>query len=253
MLSSVIGSHDEMTLGEALRTHFECTWFHTFPEGGGGSIAVVPDGSIDLQWLDGVLRIAGPDRTVNCEAIRPGATVIGFRFRPGAASRWLGVSAHEVVDARVPLDLFWGDGARRLAEWAAAATTPIGVARRIEEALVRRARDVDVSDPFAIVVRRSIESVLATSDQTEFIRDLCTELRVSERTLRRRCHEAFGYGPKTLQRILRFQHFLRLARRGNDGIGGLAAEAGYADQAHLTREAREMSALTPRALLAQLA
>ena len=38
-------------------------------------------------------------------------------------------------------------------------------------------------------------------------------LDVSPRTLRRHCQEAFGYGPKTLDRILRFQRFLGLARR----------------------------------------
>ncbi len=78
-------------------------------------------------------------------------------------------------------------------------------------------------------------------------------LGISERSLRRRCHEAFGYGPKTLDRILRFQRFLRLAAAGEEAaLSGLAAAAGYADQAHLTREVRRLSGLTPAAILGQL-
>jgi AraC-like DNA-binding protein len=86
------------------------------------------------------------------------------------------------------------------------------------------------------------------------IRDLTSTLGMSERTLRRRCEHGFGYGPKTLDRILRMQRFLRLvsAQKGLS-LTKLAAAVGYADQAHLTREARELTGLTPTTILAQLA
>jgi AraC-like DNA-binding protein len=70
----------------------------------------------------------------------------------------------------------------------------------------------------------------------------------SERELRRRFRDAVGYGPKTLQRVLRFQRVLAgLAPRDGsaDTLAGLAASAGYSDQAHMTRETRELSGLTP--------
>ena len=72
---------------------------------------------------------------------------------------------------------------------------------------------------------------------------------MSERQLRRRFADAVGYGPKTLARVLRFQRFLALAGRGDD-LAGLAFEAGYADQAHLTRECRRLSGRTPAELVA---
>ena len=75
---------------------------------------------------------------------------------------------------------------------------------------------------------------------------LSGELAMSERTLRRHCEEAFGYGPKTLDRILRFQRFLKLVRGSrNAAAASLALEAGYADQAHLVRESRRLAATTP--------
>jgi hypothetical protein len=52
--------------------------------------------------------------------------------------------------------------------------------------------------------------------------------------------------------MLRFQGFLALAhgRQGRPAeLARLAAEAGYADQSHLTRECVRLSALSPAALL----
>ena len=70
-------------------------------------------------------------------------------------------------------------------------------------------------------------------------------LAMSERTLRRRFDESFGYGPKTLDRILRYQRFLRLARQSPAPTAMLAVEAGYSDQAHLVRESRRLTGSTP--------
>jgi AraC-like DNA-binding protein len=62
--------------------------------------------------------------------------------------------------------------------------------------------------------------------------------------------DALGYGPKTLERILRFQRFRALAaRRPYLGLAELAAVAGYADQSHLTRECRRLAGGTPTSLL----
>lgn len=76
-----------------------------------------------------------------------------------------------------------------------------------------------------------------------------SSLGVSERQLLRRFRDAVGYGPKTLDRVLRFQRFLALGGPGPAGgsgeaLAGLAASAGYADQAHLTRESETFK--TPR-------
>ena len=74
-------------------------------------------------------------------------------------------------------------------------------------------------------------------------------LAMSERTLRRRFDDAFGYGPKTLDRILRYQRFRKLASSApRSSTAQLAVEAGYADQAHLVRESRRLTGETPRKL-----
>jgi AraC-like DNA-binding protein len=62
-----------------------------------------------------------------------------------------------------------------------------------------------------------------------------------------------GYGPKTLQRVLRFRRFVSridalAGTAGTADLAGIAAEAGYADQAHLTRESTRLASLPPAAL-----
>ncbi|GGM29030.1 hypothetical protein GCM10012279_54650 [Micromonospora yangpuensis] len=74
------------------------------------------------------------------------------------------------------------------------------------------------------------------------------EVGLGPRLLRRRCQAWFGYGPKTLARILRMRRALALARCGTP-LAEVAARSGYADQAHLTRDVRDLAGLPPQALL----
>ncbi|MDV9193596.1 helix-turn-helix domain-containing protein, partial [Streptomyces sp. SR27] len=72
------------------------------------------------------------------------------------------------------------------------------------------------------------------------------------RQLHRRSLDAFGYGPKTLARVLRLQRALALVR---DGVpyAEAALRAGCADQAHLARETRALAGTTLSAYTASVA
>src|SRR2546430_875849 len=56
-------------------------------------------------------------------------------------------------------------------------------------------------------------AVRRLADPRARVDTLAGDLGLSERQLRRRCHDTVGYGPKTLQRVLRFRRFL--ARAGD--------------------------------------
>jgi AraC-like DNA-binding protein len=57
---------------------------------------------------------------------------------------------------------------------------------------------------------------------------------------------AVGFAPKTFVRLLRLQKVLALfARKSGDSLAQVAFEAGYSDQAHLTREFRDLTTLSP--------
>jgi AraC-like DNA-binding protein len=70
--------------------------------------------------------------------------------------------------------------------------------------------------------------------------------------LLRRTRAAFGYGPKFLQRVLRLQAVLGALRAAKaPRLSTIALTAGYADQAHFSRDAVELSGFTPTALIRQ--
>ena len=98
-----IGDFRERPAAAALGHSFASVWVHRLPEAA-APIVVTPDGTIDLQWMDGSFRVAGPDRDPKLELLPAGTTVIGFRFHPGAAAAWLRMPAAEIVGQRLALD-----------------------------------------------------------------------------------------------------------------------------------------------------
>jgi AraC-like DNA-binding protein len=94
-----------------------------------------------------------------------------------------------------------------------------------------------------------VEAARRLRDPRRRVDALADELGVSDRQLRRRFDSGVGYGPKTLQRVLRFRGFLRRAERDGGDLAELAFESGYADQAHLTRDCARLAGLPPAALL----
>ncbi|WP_073489656.1 helix-turn-helix transcriptional regulator [Streptoalloteichus hindustanus] len=193
---------------------------------------VLPDGCLDLIWHNGRLLVAGPDTTAQLGSSTPGATYTGLRFAPGIGPTVLGVPAHELRDRRVPLADLWPSArVRRLTE--RAAETP-----RPGHFLENLARD-QLRDTTPEPSTRALVASIASGDS---VTTTANALGLSTRQLHRRCLHAFGYGPKTLARILRMTRALTLARSGTP-FAQVAAESGYADQAHLSREVRALAGI----------
>lgn len=200
---------------------------------------VLPDACIDLVWDGETLVVAGPD--TRAAPLGSDASYVGIRFRPGAAPAFLGTGADALVDARVPLFELWGSSALELQ--ARLLDEPARALPVLEEALLRRLPEVAEPDPLVGAVLRELTCARFEGNAE----NLADSLSVSERTLRRRCTTALGYGPKTLERILRFRRALRLLRN-RYSLADTARLAGYADQAHLTNESQRLAGLTPGAL-----
>ncbi|MFF3904664.1 helix-turn-helix domain-containing protein [Streptomyces sp. NPDC001848] len=201
---------------------------------------VLPDGCMDLLWTEGRLLVAGPDT----RAYRPGgspARWAGVRFHPGTAPAYLGVPAYELRDRRVELaDLWPAAEVRRLTGRVDAADDP-GTA--LEEIALDRAARAPAPDPL-------LHAVVAALDAGRPVAATADGLGLTARQLHRRSLAAFGYGPKTLARVLRLQRALALARSGVP-FAGTAALAGFADQAHLARDVRELAGMPLGELLAR--
>src|SRR5690606_32137193 len=73
----------------------------------------------------------------------------------------------------------------------------------------------------------------------------------SRRHLGERFRQEIGLSPKAAARVVRFHRARRLLATGGRGLAEVAAVAGYADQAHLTREFKDLAGATPTAWLAE--
>ncbi|MBF8189676.1 helix-turn-helix domain-containing protein [Nonomuraea sp. K274] len=80
------------------------------------------------------------------------------------------------------------------------------------------------------------------------IAELAERLGWSRRHLARRFADQVGLRPKTVARISRLQHAVTLLAVRPRAGAHAAAAAGYADQAHLVREARALTGSTPTQL-----
>lgn len=204
---------------------------------------VLPDGCADIMWLDDgtsvCTLVAGPDTVAQLSALPPGSRMAGLRFVPGAAPAVLGLPLDALRDQRVPLSELWGPAAGELAERAAEAPRP-----ELALAAAVRSRLDTAPDPSVGAIVRAV----AHGTGPGVVSRLAGHLGLSERQLQRRCRTAFGYGPKTLQQVLRFQRALQLARDGGR-LADVAATTGYADQAHLARDTRRLAGVPLTALL----
>ncbi|HUY46468.1 MAG TPA: helix-turn-helix domain-containing protein [Streptosporangiaceae bacterium] len=226
-----------------------CTWLRVEPVTGGPPTRVLPDGCVDLIWESGRgVYVAGPDTGPVLAATPPGAVLAGVRLRPGAGGPALGIPLSALLDQRVDIgdlrsDLLASPGAaldRQLP-----GSLPPGAAMRGLTSIA--ARMVAAAPPDPLVA----EAAQRLGRPGSRVHRVAAELGISQRQLQRRCCAAVGYGPVMLSRVLRFRRFVSRVDAGQRQPGDLAclaAEAGYADQAHLTRESNQLAGLPPAAL-----
>jgi AraC-like DNA-binding protein len=211
----------------------------------------LPTGGVEIHFpIGGRPQLVGPLTGPEIEIIPAHTTIVGARFHPGTAPP-LPAMLDDLVDQRLGLADLWGMS-DRLVEAMALAGTPERALMVLQTHLLREFRSEVRVDP---LVGAAVQALMPWRPVD--IDTLATHLALSASQLRRRCLHAVGVSPKVLQRTLRFQGFLALAqagamasgRRGADGMAGLAIDAGYADQAHLSRECLRLTGLTPRRLL----
>ncbi len=204
-----------------------------------GPYRVLPDGGTDLILAPDGLLVAGPDTRAHVGTGTAGDAYTGLRFAPGQGPAVLGAPAHELRNLRVPLADLWGERRARLAaEQVAAAADPGAALEALARARLARA---EPPAPY-------VPAVVAALAAGRPVAEVAAAVGLGERQLHRRSLAVFGYGPKTLARVLRMNRALALARAGTPPAAA-AALAGYADQAHLAREMRALAGVPLTALL----
>jgi AraC-like DNA-binding protein len=247
-VDSAVSDYREFPPPSPLASYLLCLWTQRIV-GSRGEFAqrVLPDGCIDVVLInDEAPVVVGPWTEPFVARLAPGTMIVGARCHPGRAPGLLGLPASTLLNQYVTLRSIWGRAASaRFARIAGESTLPT---RRLamEAALLDRLAD---AGPVDEGMRAAIQWLAGHPHGR--IERLSQWIGISSRQLQRRFATAVGYGPKMFHCILRFQRLLNLSDRTSAprSLAQVSAEAGYADQAHMTREVQRFSGTPPTVLL----
>ena len=194
-------------------------------------------GSSWQHWTGAIVH--GPQSTYYRAGPKPGGTVMGVAFRPGAAGAILGVPAAELVDRHIALEDLWGNSARELQQRLVACADANTALRLLERALRARLRK-------PLLMHPAVAPALCGS-HAQSIAALRKQSGYSHRHFIALFREAVGLTPKQYSRVCRFSTALSLLASQKTGLADLAAQLHYADQAHFARDFRELCGVSPTA------
>ncbi len=212
---------------------------------------VIPDGMISIAYIRSryfeMMAFVGPRTEAHNPPTRPGDSVWGIRFQPGVVKALFGVSPaalrDQVGDARAVFPEFAGPLFERLKT----ADSPERAAGLFDEALQALVKTVGfTSDALLAFIRK-----IGETDET--VSSIAAAAGLSERQFRRRFIELVGLTPKEFARIRRLRRSAIKMVEDSLGWAAIAAESGYADQAHLSRDYTRMMGVTPTSLAERLA
>lgn len=200
--------------------HHQVTLPHPSPH-----VVAEPDG----VWL------YGPQSRRFERTLEGAGRVVGTRFRPGAIRALLGAPVSDVADARVDAAVLRGLD-----------TTTLTSASTFDELEAVLAPLLgDAPDPQAQLADRAV-AILEADRSVVRVGQLAALLGMSPRSVHRLFHEHVGLGPSTVIRRYRLHDAAAAASSGGDiDWARLAADLGYADQAHLVRDFRESVGAPP--------
>ena len=220
-----------------------------------------------LVTLDGTVDLAAmPDPTLppaSFVALAGGLhaspaliTHIGYQhgiqlsLTPRGARVLLGLPAGELASAVVDLDTLLGPLAGELVDRLRTARTWTEQFLELDCALAGIARQRE-RDGLAPELGWAWQRLTTCHGRVK-VSTLAESIGWSRRHLGERFRREFGLSPKVASRVMRFDVAHRMLRSAaRPGLAEIAARCGYADQAHLTREWRELAGCTPSTWLAE--
>ncbi|MGY1829543.1 helix-turn-helix domain-containing protein [Geodermatophilus sp. SYSU D01180] len=181
---------------------------------------------------------------------------VGVMLTPAAGALVAGGPVAPFTDRHVDVGEVLGGGGARLAARvrAAMAADPHSPAahaqaRAAYDDALRRFLPVDEE---GALVDRLVALVESRPDLTR-VDQLCAETGLSERALQRLVSRRLGLTPKWLVQRRRLQEAAGRLRDRTATLGGVAADLGYADQPHLTRDFARVTGMTPGEFAARYA
>jgi AraC-like DNA-binding protein len=166
----------------------------------------------------------------------PGTRLLGIRFRPGAFNSFYTFPLHEIRD--------------KIIEFSDHSILAMAYSGKHMIKCIDHHFQQQPASGSAIL---SIMNYLQQCNGQVSINELARKYHMSVRTLERLVKKSTGITAKKTAGIIRFQYALKQLKRHSamDNLLGLAIEAGYYDQAHLSNEIKKYTGLPPAALLSR--
>lgn len=204
---------------------------------------LVVEGAVEVAGRSLLPRIclAGPFTAPLATQVQGAVRSVSIVMQPWLAGRSLGTDTSAIVDRIIELDV-QQPGLNELFDAAARLTQDVANAGAFWSAL-----DAWLGDPSG-APQLAFDTLLSKGVQAA-----AAECGLSERHYRRRFVREMGLRPGAWVRIRRLEHVMReLAvpqeAQGSRALSELALDAGYADQAHMSREARALAGHSPGGL-----
>jgi AraC-like DNA-binding protein len=163
-----------------------------------------------------------------------------INFTPLGARRFFRMPMTELTDRMAALDDLLGAEGSALRDELGNASTWEARFDIAEAFVLRRLAGADAPSP---EIAWAFDRIAATGGRAR-VASIAREIGWSRKHLARRFADEIGLGPKSVSRIVRFNRAIAASRSGS-GWAGIAADCGYADQAHMVREFRELAGNSP--------
>lgn len=202
---------------------------------------------------DATLRagVGGVRRRRFEKVLRGEGSVFGIKFRPGAFAPLSDAPASALTERVVAVDEIFGERGSDLAR-AIFASEELEERIALAEAFLEPRLPTDL--PEELVELRDLCERMAVDATLLGVEDCARVSGLDRRTLERRFRRYVGVGPKwVLCRYRLHEAAARLDAPKRPTLAALAAELGYADQAHFARDFKATIGQTPRAFVAALA
>ena len=200
---------------------------------------------VNVVFEAGASVVEGVLRERDAQVIEGRGIVLGVMFRAGGFSPFLDGPLTSITDVRQPVAKLFGSPGEALEEVVVDALAADAVPDAIDAVESFFAPRAPAGPHPGEEVSRAVE--LAAADPAMVrVADLARVVGVGERQLQRLFADHVGVNPKWVIRRYRLYEAADAAAAGTDvNWAGLAAELGYSDQAHLTRDFTKAFGLPP--------